>query len=521
MLNKITEKELNMITYWRRKYGPISGEERDFLPEEYFMPTDRWLNYWEHSKKDLYNIFGENLILTKKVIVESFENEISQSIYDYIETHKFDDYNPFCQFISDFKQKLSAAGADWDSHRLVTNCHLAEKNVESIGFYKNKVSLGEYGEMTIMPEEKTIRVIRKISEKIGMDMQLFEKFRIQHSMFFNQKKFSGNLCLSIHPLDFITMSDNDHKWRSCMSWRNLGEYRMGTVDMMNSPCVVIAYFASEDGNMEEIEWNSKRWRELFVCDRDVIAGIKGYPYHSEKLENQVLDWLLELMGGSDKYSKRLNLYDNEYFDQDDIQFTVQFESGYMYNDFGCTKNGKNPVYLSNEYYNALAAGDQAFKYFNYSGPGQCVWCGALDAYFGDDGNSVLICEECTENIHYCYSCDSIIGKSFHLDINDRYYCEDCFNKYVQTDVLSGEQFDTREAYTCYAAYSLDNFEVNNAAGSLMTAHRLECYSLEQIRKITNGARHRRYRTRSSWNQVYVFLVGDLTPYGREVFGITQ
>ena len=72
----------------------------------------------------------------------------------------------------------------------------------------------------------------------------WEEIRLAHSQIFNTNKMTGTLCLSIHPLDYATASDNDNGWSSCMSWRDDGCYRMGTVEMMNSPMVICAYFAS-------------------------------------------------------------------------------------------------------------------------------------------------------------------------------------------------------------------------------------------------------------------------------------
>ena len=42
------------------------------------------------------------------------------------------------------------------------------------------------------------------------------------------------------------MSDNNSGWESCMSWRNNGCYRRGTVEMMNSPYVIVAYLMLEE-----------------------------------------------------------------------------------------------------------------------------------------------------------------------------------------------------------------------------------------------------------------------------------
>ena len=61
-----------------------------------------------------------------------------------------------------------------------------------------------------------------------------------------------------------------------MSWFEKGEYRQGTVEMMNSECVVVAYLESTTNmTIRDGEWNSKRWRELFVVDENVLANGAG------------------------------------------------------------------------------------------------------------------------------------------------------------------------------------------------------------------------------------------------------
>lgn len=92
-----------------------------------------------------------------------------------------------------------------------------------------------------------------------MDDDEFEEFRICQSMCTNTTALEGKLCLSIHPLDYMTMSDNACDWSSCMSWQEDGCYRMGTVEMMNSPCVIVAYLESSHPMYfsREATWNSK------------------------------------------------------------------------------------------------------------------------------------------------------------------------------------------------------------------------------------------------------------------------
>ena len=69
---------------------------------------------------------------------------------------------------------------------------------------------------------KTLKKLHQIFPDAVTDKE-FEDARILYSTWLNDKK-KGYLTISIHPLDFMTMSDNASKWKSCMSWKDQGCY---------------------------------------------------------------------------------------------------------------------------------------------------------------------------------------------------------------------------------------------------------------------------------------------------------
>lgn len=148
---------------------------------------------------------------------------------------------------------------------------------------------------------KIIRVLNKFilpivkevasSEEYEWLVSEVDKYAIEYSRLHQRTTITGELCISIHPMDYVTMSDNSYNWTSCMSWENNGEYHCGTLEMLTSPYVVVAYIK---GNKEYMNWNSKRWRELFIVSKEIILGVKGYPYHNDAFEDTVIEWLREL-----------------------------------------------------------------------------------------------------------------------------------------------------------------------------------------------------------------------------------
>lgn len=236
----------------------------------------------------------------------------------------------------------------WNLHRLGQNWHvLATNRWDGETF---QVPLKDEGKfITVQENSKVIKTIGKILQKYPeiTEQETWTEFVNTHSLVLNNKKVTGNLCLSIHPLDYVTASDNDSCWDSCMNWRDDGDYHGGTIEMMNSPYVVCAYLESETpmnlGN--GMLWNNKKWRQFFIVHNDFIAAIKGYPVWNRELEAIVLAWLKELAEKAG-YSYLPTLYkwntDKVVVIDDDHDVCLGFTTAghAMYNDF----------YNGNDYY---------------------------------------------------------------------------------------------------------------------------------------------------------------------------
>ena len=81
---------------------------------------------------------------------------------------------------------------------------------------------------------------------------------------------SGDFCISIHPLDFLTSSVNTYNWRSCHALD--GEYRAGNLSYMVDKSTIICYLKGANNAKlpmfpDDVPWNSKKWRVLiYVSD---------------------------------------------------------------------------------------------------------------------------------------------------------------------------------------------------------------------------------------------------------------
>lgn len=152
-----------------------------------------------------------------------------------------------------------------------------DKNVE--GFFENRVVKGD----GIAPEGMKLIKAFKYFESDKKKLQIIQDYA---SQLIQENKIKGTLCFSVHPLDFLSSSENTYNWRSCHALD--GEYRAGNLSYMVDKTTFMVYLKGEDNVVlpafgENVLWNSKKWRVLMhfsECGNMLFAG-RSYPFSSE------------------------------------------------------------------------------------------------------------------------------------------------------------------------------------------------------------------------------------------------
>lgn len=409
-----------------KEYQIIENYLDDYVPNRQVSARDL-LKVWKEAKAPfLLPLLDNNLILTKQVSIEKDITIIKEELAEELDYHNF----PSAYYLYLNKLDLPNELDQILRFNLITANQLATNRYEG----PEVILTRDDKKFKFSSGAKLLKVLSKILDFYDFPedtKRLYEDYRIKHSQILNEKNIKGELCLSIHPLDYITMSMNECGWRSCMAWDDEGEYRRGTVEMMNSDCVVVAYLKSSV-NMSN-GWNSKRWRELFIVNRDLILGIKGYPFWSSSLELEVLKWLKELSPAT--YDDKLyTLEDGRYVIDTDLEIFPETEA--MYND----------IYAKHNLYLAPWLLDEDQYTINYSGASQCLACGSCDKWF--DSESYLACEDCYE-VYHCYNCgDPFEDKDCLYEVNGNLYCEYCFDN-LPTCFIDGNKMETWESTTLH------------------------------------------------------------------------
>lgn len=367
--------------------------------------------HWNANKQDLYRLLDNNFIISKPIVYEKdvselrsqlarsvYESKVYQDCKDILERFRYntDEYWELMWGISEYEGWINNA---WQRSSVIIPAEDTPTN-KTI-----KISKGM----------RLTKVVEKLLKGFNKYNEIeYEQFRIAHSVCLNDLNVKGTLSLSIHPLDYATMSDNACDWNSCMSWYDDGEYRQGTLEMMNSPYVVVAYITSQHKPSYKLygcnnEWTNKKWRKLYVVSPEVIMGIKAYPYPCEEIDKICLDWLKELAQTN---------WNAEYLDEmyrigrqctcGNIWF--DFYTNLMYNDIYCGA-------FHEAYIGKRVTGDCEL---HLSGPSLCLRCGGSDIVVPDS----FECCNCGDYIR-CDGCGEWVREEDAVYYNGGNYCSGC------------------------------------------------------------------------------------------------
>lgn len=521
MLKYLTETELSMIDDYRLAYAPLKEE----FVEEQPAPIEKILIPWANAKNCFLNrLFENNLILEKEIEFSMSHTELREKMYEKVVypapifgeskginiERDIPIEKRFLFVLNTWLNKKWDAIQDYDTKWLWARMtgRLTSTDALATNILLTNVSLDIDGVKIDFPAGmKVTKALKKIGKILNIPY--FEEFRIAHSQVLNTKKIKGTLCLSIHPLDYMTMSDNENDWSSCMSWQECGCYRQGTVEMMNSSCVVVGYLKSNSNmNVPKGEWNSKKWRSLFVVNDDMITNVKSYPYASDDLEKHCLDWLKELCEKnlSKEFYPTLYKYNNDHFiDIDDKNWAhFDFKTDVMYNDFPHTNDLK--TYISKDC--ELNTG----HCYNYSGMSECMWCGDTDDIGWEcdhsDNQGILLCSNC-ETLFYCECCNErMSGSEPTYEIDGETLCESCYINSVVTDPFTGEE---------HLQHNCVRVDVMKLENDCRIAHFWVDRDYWEDLLINNITDYFETVTPISyWNEIYEVKLEDVTDNGMEI-----
>lgn len=353
---------------------------------------DKLFEQWYENKKYFIELFGDKLIyeLPYKVKFTLEPNDIYKMTSEFIEfiEQGFNNYE-----LADFVY------------------------ANDTSFFENRVT------HPYVNEEKGIFIgsgakIIKSFKHFEKDQKALEILQNKASQIIQTDKIEGTLCLSVHPLDFLSSSENTYRWTSCHSLN--GDYRAGNLSYMVDNSTVLCYLKGDNDVKipmfpDTVKWNSKKWRTLlhFSQNKDLILAGRQYPFPSES----GLDLILQALSALNIFSDSCNWEVNNDFKKlvqntkNALNYNDLLESS-IYKDLlsvEITKGEHSPVVVGEEVY--------------------CLHCGKKLV----TKTETMRCDECelkygfevNESFGVCACCGTRINKDETLNIGDDYICDTC------------------------------------------------------------------------------------------------
>lgn len=451
LCNYLSNEDKSTFRNWVNMYGGMN-DDRD--PDLCVENVDYILRFWDKEKVTLWKMLGEKFTISKDVTFKRSERQSRSDFEDCLGYwrigYKF--IREYQDFTAD-KRNLETPESYYDALYKVNRFEdiMALRELTTFENLHSNIYTGDTFTITRSDDGQTLLVNKgaKISKLLGKLAKFFElseakyeEFRIAHSQFLNQDTIKGTLCLSIHPMDYITMSDNESGWDSCMNWRDEGDYRIGTVEMMNSPCVLIAYLrAKEDmefGWGEKLSrWNNKKWRQLYIVTKDLVSDIRQYPWHNDELNGLCMKWIKDLATANLGWQySNLCTYFNNFRDADHNNFCLELSDEPYSIDIYCDKM-YNDVYSKNQKCFIGIEAPHEIE-IDYSGYSECVNCGKEISDISD--TCMLLCDDCS-NAMRCSCCGDIIHNDDYYWIDDdTCLCYDCYTEKAGTCEDCGDVF---------------------------------------------------------------------------------
>ncbi len=360
------------------------GSELNILP---------LLKQWQKNKEYIYReLLHNNLIISFPIDIEPTKKRKTYAKKQLL------------QDLKRFNHKDIIAQIDVES--LITNKLQNKTIINSMPFPKGiKIS----------------KIIKQLTVASPIESRLIENI---YSSFVNTFKIKGDLCISIDPIDFITMSDNDYSWTSCHSLED-GEYRSGLLSLLVDSTTLVCYLkGKEPFDFFGVETTNKKWRMLIHYNQKYILYNTQYPFKNKYIVEELTKHLINLLSkGDNQTSYEIIKTNMEHI----IPFINDNEENLHYNDLLASKP-------DGEYKNAscflikkeIECVDSEIQIGESP---LCPVCG--EGYLTDPCR--IECSKCNPT-EYCCKCGGGHDSDELHDVDDELYCDICLdNEFIYCD----------------------------------------------------------------------------------------
>ena len=239
----------------------IAYSQRDILISPITYDASDLFQQWKYNKTNIRKYLP---FFTNDKLIYEYPHKVSFGLNECAKQERFD------RFIREI----------WEFRHLQDFLRENKAN-----FFENRV-VKEYSAPygTVRRGMKIIKAFKLFFKDNDCNLK---RLQDEASAILNEDKIEGKFCISIHPLDYISISDNDHNWHSCHALDS--DYRAGNLSYMADKHTVVCYVKTGSDRKisnfpESVPWNSKKWRVLLFFDKacDFVMASKQYPLQSDE-----------------------------------------------------------------------------------------------------------------------------------------------------------------------------------------------------------------------------------------------
>lgn len=245
------------------------------------------LEQWRNNKAELLDLLRRHPQWREEELAIVFDVQEHREIdQESVEESRFELTDMAERMFADGQSKLPVGRLEdfEQALRLATETYsrlLPETNVEQIK---------RLGRIECTAGQKTSRVVNRLCLKIGLQ-NFVEKgpggeMRKRYNSVFarladalNPITVPKKAVLSIHPCDFIEMSNEDDTWRSCHNFRD-GGYKGGCLSYLGDAPSMI-FFTVDNGCDAQFHKAPRLTREIFCYNGGVLLQSRCYPSDNE------------------------------------------------------------------------------------------------------------------------------------------------------------------------------------------------------------------------------------------------
>jgi hypothetical protein len=395
------------------------------------VDVDWLIDKWYESKKFFIENFGDKCIyeIEQPIQFHLSESERKKRLDEFISLLKY-------------------------TYELTDLVDFINANIE--GFYTNSVCEDYiYKDKKIPKGMKLVRAFKYFEE----EKILLDDIQTRASRIIQEDKVEGILCLSVHPLDFLSSSMNTYSWRSCHALD--GEYRAGNLSYMVDESTIICYVrGANDCHLplfpDDVPWNSKKWRVLIHLSDNkqmVVAG-RQYPFvsncgldllheHLKKLFFGFLsEWHNDYVSNMTLKNGRVKSLRTKYIPYRDRleawdKIILPAPDSLNYNDLLYSSLYTEPYYAFKErdWWSWLQEEDESVPTFTIGGAIPCLCC--KDTLIKN--SEFMVCNDCADELN--------------LYSDDYYVCDCCGNR-----IYDNDWYEVEGEILCDNCYCTETFE---------------------------------------------------------------